>query len=343
MAAASGSQDIDVSRTLLGEAIRRHPGRYDFFQVVRLIERLYRNRTPVGEFGPPEREGIRFAVNNSLSFPPSQIHSIDWQEKRKPVLTVNFIGLTGPKGALPDTYTSLVRDRARSKDTALRDFFDLFHHRILSLFYQAWKKYRFFVEYERDREDRFSNYLRSFVGLGTEGLKNRKPAVLRDETFLFYCGLLSLQCRSAAALEQILSDYLGVTVAVEQFVGAWYSVSRDDQCSLGAERPFSDALGTAVAGDEVWDHQPRARITIGPVGSSAYAGLLPAGRGFAALRAMLQFFAGFEIEFEICLVMKREDVPQCNLNGTSMLGWTTWIKSGDSFDRSPADTVLVLN
>src|SRR5262249_49662898 len=162
------------------------------------------------------------------------------------VVTVNFLGLTGPMGLLPVSYTELVRDRARSKDPALRDFFDLFHHRILSLFYQAWKKYRFFVPYERDRQDRFSRHLRSFVGLGTQGLQDRQP--VRDESFLFYSGLLALQPRSAVALEQILADYFNVPVLVEQFIGAWYPVPLPDQCELDREREYSDTIGTSVIG-----------------------------------------------------------------------------------------------
>ncbi len=45
-------------------------------------------------------------------------------------------------GVLPHHYTELVIRRLQLRDTSLRDFLDVFHHRALSFFYRAWKKYR---------------------------------------------------------------------------------------------------------------------------------------------------------------------------------------------------------
>jgi type VI secretion system protein ImpH len=266
----------------MGVALREHPGRFDFFQAVRLLERLNPGRVPVGLFGPPEREAMRFGVNNSLAFPVSQIHALDWPERASAKLVVNFLGLTGPMGVLPFAVTELVRDRARAKDRTLLDFFDLFNHRMISLFYQAWEKYRFFVAYERDQRDRFSKYVMSFVGLGTNGLQSRQA--VRDESFLYYGGLLSLQPRSATALEQLLSDYFDVPVEVEQFVGAWHAVSGDDQCCFANGTEYSEQLGVgAIAGDEIWDHQSRARVRLGPLTLEQYIDFLPAGRALGPL------------------------------------------------------------
>jgi len=346
MAPQSRPQDLDVRRFFLGTELRDHPGRFDFFQAVRLLERMNPGAVPVGRFGPPEREAMRFAVNNSLAFPPSRIHAVDWPPDGRPKVTVNFMGLTGPMGVLPFAYTEFVRDRARAKDRTLADFFDLFNHRMISLFYQAWEKYRFFVAYERDQQDRFSKYVMSFVGLGTQGLENRQ--CVRDESFLFYCGLLALQPRSATALEQILSDYFKVPVEVEQFVGAWHAVSASDQCCFEAGNEYSEQLGVgAITGDEIWDLQSRARLKLGPLTIEQYLDFLPTGRAFEPLKSLLRFFSGNELEFEIQLILKREEVPACELGKgkqtISLLGWTTWMKSGPSFGRNPADTVLLLN
>ncbi len=345
MATTSRSEDLDVSRSFLGTELHEHPGRFNFFQVVRVLQRMYPSRVPVGLFGPPDREGMRFAAHNTLVFPPSQIHEIEW-DGAQPKIVVNFMGLTGPMGVLPFSFTELVRDRARSKDRTSRDFFDLFNHRMISLFYQAWEKYRFYVAYERDQRDRFSKYLMSFVGLGTRGLQNRQP--VRDESFLYYCGLLSLQPRSATALEQLIADYFGVPAEVEQFVGAWHAVSTADQCCFEAGNEYSEQLGAgAIAGDEIWDHQSRACLKLGPLTIEQYIDFLPTGRAAEPLKTLLRFFSGREIEFEVQLVLKRSDVPVCelgkDLQAKPFLGWTTWMKSGPSFNRNPADTILLLN
>src|SRR4029077_2380484 len=117
----------------------------------------------------------------------------------------------------PHPYTELVRERIRQKDTALRDFLDLFNHRIISLFYQAWEKYRFAIAYERGERDRFSHHLLDLIGLGTPGLQNRQH--VPDDSLLYYSGLLAMNTRSAMALQQILADYFEVDVEIEQFVG----------------------------------------------------------------------------------------------------------------------------
>jgi type VI secretion system protein ImpH len=346
MATTSRPQSLDVNRSFLGRSLREHPGRFEFFQLVRLLIRLNPGKAIPGLWGPPARESVRFSVNNSLAFPPSQIHSLEMPESGPAKISLNFMGLTGPAGLLPFAYTELVRDRARAKDRTLEAFLDLFNHRMISLFYQAWEKYRFFVTYERDQKDRFSKYLMSFVGLGTKGLEKRQDAVL-DESFLFYSGLLALQPRSAQALEQILSDYFGVETEVEQFVGAWHTVPADDQCSLDTGKEFSEQLGLgAIAGDEIWDHQSRARVRMGPMPMEKYLDFLPTGRAFEPLKKLVRFFSGNELEFEVQLILKREDVPYCEMGregGISFLGWTTWMKSGPALGRDPGDTVLLLN
>lgn len=346
MASPSGSQDVDVSRSFLGRELREHPGRFQFFQAVRLMHRMLPDRDAIGRFAHPAREAVWFSANNLLAFPPSQVQTLDWSESGPARMKVNFMGLTGPMGVLPHSYTELIRDRNRAKDSTLQDFFDIFNHRMISLFYQAWEKYRFFVAYEREEQDRFSRYMMSFVGLGTAGLQDRQPVA--DQSFLFYCGLFALQSRSAAALEQILTDYFDVPVEIEQYVGAWHALDPSNQCRMEGGTPYSDQLGLGVvAGDEIWDRQSRARIKLGPLTARQYRSFLPSGDAWEPLRAMTTFFTGGELELELQLVLKREEVPACELRADGeaapILGWLSWIKSGAGFARDPGDTVLLLN
>jgi len=346
VATASRPPDLDVARSPLGEQLQEHPGWFDFFQAVRLLHRLMPERGAIGRFVPPGREVVRFSANNSLAFPPSQVNSLEWSAEGPARMKVNFMGLTGPMGVLPYCYTELVRDRNRQKDSTLVEFFDMFNHRMISLFYQAWEKYRFYVAYERDEQDRFSRFLMSFVGLGNPGLEERQAVA--DESFLFYSGLFGLQPRSAAALEQILADYFDVPVAIEQFVGVWQALDPANQCRMEASVPYSDQIGFgAIAGDEIWDRQSRARITLGPLTARQYLSFLPIGDAWGALRGITRFFTNGGIEFEVQLVLRRDEVPPCDLRpegeAAPLLGWFSWIKSGPAFGRDPGDTVLLLN
>jgi type VI secretion system protein ImpH len=346
MAPASGTENPGLtpaaaSLAVVRSDLREHPGRYDFFQAVRLVLRMLNQR---GARASATREALRFRVNNSLAFPPSQIDSIDWQGD-VPVMAVNFMGLTGPMGVLPRVYTELVVSRNRTRDRSQADFFDIFNHRMISLFYQAWEKYRSPVGYERDGEDRVSKYLMSLIGLGTGGLRDR--SVVRDDSLLYYAGLLSLQPRSAVAIRGILQDYFGVPVEVEQFVGAWQRLGKPDQCELGNGASFTSQLGVGtVVGDEIWDRQSRIRLKLGPLTERQYLGFLPGGTAYQPLRELARFSCGIHLEIEVQLSLRREAVPRCELGEVGLtgprLGWFSWIKSGLDFDRSPEDTVFLL-
>lgn len=347
MATASWTKDTDVNRPVIEHLLRENPCRFQFFQAVRLLERLGRDRQPVGGFVHPDREAVRFSVHNALAFPPSQIHAIDWTQEGMPRMVVNFMGLTGPLGVLPYCYTELIVERLRARDHTLQAFFDIFNHRMISFFYQAWEKYRFPVAYERDQNDRLTRHVMALVGIGTQGLQGRQE--LSDEALLFYAGLLSLQPHSATALGQILEGYFGVGVEIEQFAGAWYSLEASNQCSFEEGNEYSEQLGLgAIVGDEIWDQQSRVRIKLGPLSEKQYLDFLPHGKAHAPLRAWTTFFSGGQLEFEIQLILKRGEVPRCELGneepGGPQLGWLTWMKSvPGEFDRHPGDTILLLN
>jgi type VI secretion system protein ImpH len=350
MAAASRTEDPAVISDTppqfaeIERSLQEHPGRFDFFQAVRLLLRLLHNSKPVGRFVHPGHEAVRFAVKPSLGFPPSTVDEIQLSPQAARML-VTFMGLTGPAGVLPRCYSAFLRSRVRERDHTLADFFDLFHHRIISLFYRAWEKYRFGVTYEREGEDRVSNYLSCLIGLGTVGLDNR--LAIADAPLLFNTGLLSLQARSATALEQLLQDYFDVPVEVEQFVGVWRELDPADQCVFDDADSYSGRLGVAaVVGDAVWDRQSRIRLSLGPLTQEQYLSFLPSGTAWKPLRELTRFFCGTELEVEAQLILKQKEVPQCELGVEDLpgprLGWFTWIRSGTEFNRSPADTILLL-
>ena len=349
MGAESGTVNADLTNPEkklceVEEKLRREPYTFDFFQAVRLLERFRPERTPVGQFAHPEREVARFGVHPSLSFPASQIQAAEWPEDAAVKMTVNFMGLTGPEGVLPNPYTSLIIERLRESDHSLRDFLDLFNHRIISLFYRAWRKYRFDVAYEQGERDLFSRHLLSLLGLGTDGMRDRQA--ISDDSLIYYAGLLSQRPRSAQALQQILSDYFAVPVAIEQFSGGWYRLDPETQCRLSDENLDSGELGFgAVAGDEMWNQQSRVQIVLGPLSMERYTDFLPGGQSFYPLRAWVKFFSNDEWDFEVRLILEREQVPACTLGADGVsgpqLGWVSWVKS-KPFDRDPGDTVLAL-
>ena len=344
MATESRPVNPVVTDIELEARLRQEPFNFEFFQAVRLLEKLLPDRLPVGGFGNPSEEVVRLGTHPSLSFPASEIQSLQWDDDQAPLLKVNFMGLTGPQGPLPQWYTATVLEQLRSGDSTLRDFLDIFNHRSLSLFYRAWQKYRFGVAYERGDRDKFFVNLLALIGLGTPGLNGKQSVV--DEALIFYGGLLSPHQRSAATLEQLLSDYFDVQVEVDQFVGGWYRLDLDTQCCMdGTETPSQQLGKGAVLGDEIWDQHSRVRIKLGPLSLEKYLEFLPSGSAYKSLQALTRFYSNEEFEFDIQLILRRDEVPCCELgtneNAGPRLGWVTWVRS-EAMERDPADTVLHL-
>lgn len=342
MVAESGPSNSAVSQPVLRRDLERTPWEFSFFQVMRWLHRMEPDRGMVGRFSPPRREVARFHAHAMMAFPASEIQSLEWKDDQPISMTVNFMGMFGPLGVLPTYYTEYIRARLRAKDTTLAAFLDIFNHRLISLFYQAWERYRFYIAYERGEKDRMSRYLLGLIGMGTKGLQKRLQ--VRDDVMLFFSGLLSLTPRSTMGLEQLLGDYFDVPVHVEQFAGAWFPLARTSQCQFDRGDSYSEQLGVgAIVGDEVWDPQSGIRVRIGPLTLRQYLDFLPDGQAFQPLESLVRFYTNGELSFEVQLVMKREETPGCCLGdrgeGGPRLGWVTWAKTAD-MTRDPDEAIL---
>ena len=342
MATESGRTDPSVAEELLEEGYR-----FDFFEAVRVLERVFPHRHAVGRDASPTQEVVRFRSRLSLAFPPSAIHELTEVEggDRPVEMTIAFMGLTGPLGVLPRHYTELLIERTRRKDTTLRDFLDLFNHRVISLFYRVWEKYRFPIGYERavaqrhDYDD-FSLNIFDLIGMGTKGMRGRLE--VGDEALLFYAGLLGQRPHSASALTGILHDFFAVPVEVRQFIGQWLHLSKENRTSLGGET--NNSLGVnAIAGSRVWDQQARFRLCLGPLTFREFHRFLPASNTFRLLVQFARYIAGQEFDFDVQLILKAEEVPRSQLGATGerapRLGWTTWLKTKD-FTHDAEDAVF---
>lgn len=315
----------------LDQQLLDEPFRFEFFQAVRLLEKMFPERSAVGRDPFPSKEVARFRSRPAISFPASQIHEInetseEFSGETKLEVLINFMGMIGPLGVLPTHYTELVMDRVRYRDTSLYAFLDIFTHRAVSLFFRAWEKYRFPVQYERGN-DEFTEFLFDFAGLGTGGLHNK--LFIDDETLLPYTGLIAQKPHSASMLEQVLSDYFSVPAKVKQFSGQWLSLDTESITRLGEE---NSRLGVnAVVGTKVWDDQSKFRVVFGALKFKEFQEFLPNGTAYKPMKAMIRFIVGEELDFDVQLILKAKEVPSTILTTRAkrrpMLGWTSFLKT----------------
>jgi type VI secretion system protein ImpH len=307
---------------------------FNFFQAVRLLALISPERPGLGAAEHPSEEVVRFRVRPSLSFPASAIHAVD-VDHDPPTMTVEFFGLVGMQGALPLHYTEHILARATARDYAMANFLDLFNHRLLSLFYRAWEKHSFPVRYQlgvaRHQSCGITEYLLSFIGLNTPGLQTRH--CISDEALLRYAGLIAQAPHSASALANALSDYFGIEVEIEQFVGCWHNIADEDRCDLQGEGG-NNCLGLgAIAGDAAWDPHAGLRIRLGPLSLLRFLSFLPGGDAAQPLVEITRLFAGVVPQIEWQPVLRAAEVPMCRLGDDSpvgpRLGWTAWLKTGN--------------
>ena len=344
MGSESGQPDTALEAPALPERLSQRPVDFSFYQAVRLMQRIAGSRAPIGSFLQPREEAVRLAAHASLAFPASEIQSLVMRDDMPPKMTVNFFGLMGPLGVLPTQYTDLIIERQYARDTTLRDFLDIFNHRLISLLYRAWEKYRFPVTYERRQEDRFTGYLLDLIGLGTPGLQNRQA--VPDQTLIGYEGLLAQYPRSATSFRLVLEHYFEVPVEIVPFSGTWRPLDSGSRNCFTEGRSRSEQLGIGIVlGDEVWDQESVVRVRLGPMRLDQYRDFLPDGNAYEPLKSMARFYCGDDLDVEVQLILKREEAPRFTLDSEDAppprLGWVSWMFTRP-LDRDPEETILRL-
>ena len=99
--------------------------------------------------------------------------------------------------------------------------------------------------------------------------------------------------------------------------------------------------------DEVCLSQWRFRVRLGPMDFETYRSLLPETDAFNVLSSAIRLATGPEYDFELTLVLDRNQVPPLCLlrEGASLetelarLGWSTWLGQEER-DRDPDDGVF---
>jgi len=349
--------------TSITRKVSEAPYEFQFLQAVRLLERstVFEKESsqsniasnPIARFTPPASESIRFRTNQSLAFPSSEIEQIERIDKRSGSaqwqMFVNLMGLTGSVGVLPFHYTELILKRQKLKDETIEQFFDMFNHRTLSLFFQASVKYNLPIHYERNRlhgdlknqHEPQTRALLSLIGMGTTGLNNRLHT--KDESLIFYSGLLTQKIRTSTGLKQILRSHFNIPVEVNQFVGQWQELIDDVRTKLP---DFNNPTGrnvclgrSAMLGKKGWFAQGKIHVILGPLNKKQLATFAPGTTALKALNELVRMYVGMESEYEFKIRVKKSDIPekiQLGKKEPAIIGWNTWLsnKPGDFEDRN---------
>jgi len=301
--------------------------RMDFFQVLRLLENARPDLPRIGASLRPRDDAVRFGQDPALVFHPAALGQFTRASgEARARLAVNFFGLLGANGPLPVHITEYVRDRLRhGGDATMLAFLDVFHHRMLSLFYRARAAAEPVISLDRADADRFSTFVGSMFGIGASGMRERDA--IGDFAKLHFAGLLANKARPASGLVTILTEYFKLPFRVEQFVGHWMRLPADTVSRIGQFEDGNRLGSSLMLGRRVWDCQHKFRIVIGPLNYADYGRFMPGGESMERLLAWVRNYVGVTLDWDVRLVLKKEQLPPLRLGGPTRMGWSTWLAS----------------
>jgi type VI secretion system protein ImpH len=299
------------------------PHEFDFYQTMRRLECLFEDKPRWGRALRPVDEPVRLGQEPELIFAPAPLASYTPSSEGRPGrLQVRLFGLLGPNGPMPTFFTEYVRERLRNaSDPTLSRFLDMLQHRFVSLFYRAWAQGQPHVNHDRPKDDHFAAYVGAFLGLLPSAQRGRDA--VPDQAKFFHVDSLVRHVRNADGLAAILKDFFHVPVRILELVGHWLDLGVSERSYLGQS---GTSLGAgAVLGATVWDRQSKFRIRLGALSLSQYESFLPGGKQMPQIVDWVRFYLCFELDWDLQLVLRKDEVPSTRIGMGQRLGWTTWL------------------
>ena len=341
MAAASWQQSP------LLRALVNHPQAFDFFQAIRLLDYAHHKNIGCDKNENQHQkilsqDWIQFGVFSKNVFPVAAIEKIDFLKNLKldnrliPFVQINFMGLTGVRGVLPEHYTERLLMSWHQGDHVVSDFFDMFHHRLILLFYGAWKKNHFWVNYElnqlsQNKTDVFTQMVQSFSGVPA-ALSENLPSP-KANLFKFYASLFSKRVRSAFGLESLLGEYFKLPIQILPFQGRWLMLEKFDCSIIGIisslHSQYHELGKNMVLGQRRWCVQNNFTIVVGPLKYSQFEPFSPDKKILPELVKIVKWYINKELNFNIQFELMAKEVPFCQISHQKKhrLAWNAWLGS----------------
>lgn len=319
---ADPDRNTSARLTLFADLVSR-PWAFDFYQVLRRIEGLHPDKPRLGEARTPADEPVRLGQDPEFTFAPSNLSRVELRDGI-PRISVRFLGLWGPQGAMPMHLTELARERAHSHgDRALVRFADMFHHRLLLTFYRAWRTAQPAASRDHPRGDRFSVQVSSLFGFGSPSMQDRDA--IPDDAKRFFAAALSRSTRNAHGLSEVLEGSLAMPVEVDEFSPGWLRLNDGQRTRIGIRGPATRLGEGVVLGGRVRDAQYHVGVRLGPIGLRSYERMLPGGDLLPVARDWTRLHVRDEHFVRARLVLRAPEVPATRLGRAGSLGWTTWL------------------
>lgn len=311
----------------LREGLAQAPESFDFFATMRALERHNRSAPRIGDNETLREEYVSLAQDPYLAFPDSNVAKAEEVSPERMRLFVRFLGLLGPQGALPLSITDEAQTYLSRGDDAFARFLDLFNNRFLQLFFRAWADARPIAQADRPDQDRFRAYIGSSIGIGSPLAKDIDA--LPDAIKLHFAGLMGANAKSASRIASLVSGTFRVTCEVEEFVGSWLPLPKEERSQLGlgnmALGGTPTSGGTVMLGERTFSVSDKFRLRLSMRSLGEYETFLPIAKNGELLSDLVIFHLGETLEWEVELALPAREAKPMVLGKAGRLGWTSWM------------------
>jgi type VI secretion system protein ImpH len=301
--------------------LESEPWRFDYFTVLRQLERAHPDQPRIGESAALREEFALLGQDPFMEFPASNLARVENTEDKPLKIFVKYMGLLGPQGALPLVMTEEAHHYVLAHDDAFPRFLDIFNHRFIQMFFRAWANSRPIAQNDRPKQDRFWAYIGSAIGVGSEPYRHLDS--VPDAAKISYAGLLGAQTKSASRLAAAICGLFEVKAEIDEFVGSWLVLDASERTMLGKGNAL---LGeSAMLGASVYSVQDKIRIRIYTRTLAQYVRFLPSGDLCEPLADFVYFYNGAQLDWDTELAIPSGAVEPVRLGHFGQLGWTTWM------------------
>ncbi len=301
--------------------LKAEPWRFDYFTVLRHLERSAKDRPRIGDSSALREEFVELGQDPFMDFPASNIARVEVRDNKPLAVFVKYLGLLGPQGALPLATTEEAYHYLLAQDDAFPRFLDLFNNRFIQLFFRAWADARPIAQHDRPDADRFVAYIGSAIGIGSSpyGNLDRVP----DAAKLGFAGIMGAQAKSSSRLASVIFGLFRVEAEVEEFVGSRLEIESDEWTRLGRGH---NALGVdALLGGWIFTVQDKIRVRLYVKDLKQYLRFLPTGDYCEALADLVFFYNGEQLDWDVELAIPAGEASATRIGQFGQLGWTTWM------------------
>jgi type VI secretion system protein ImpH len=271
---------------------------------------------------PRPRLAVRLRSRISMNFPAASVHRVSPSTDTAGEVEViaNLMALAGMNAPLPEPFAELLLEQQKARNLALTDFLDLFHHRLLELYFAGSIHTAPWLAMQHPANNELAQMVYAIAGLGPADL--REQMQVPDRVWLRYAGLLWHRPRSAVGLQRILSDHFKTTVRLGATIGRWQTIEPEDRSRLGRG---SCRLGsTATLGKQVWVRTAGIRLRVGPLNRARFEQFLPRKKAYRQMLEMVRFYLEDQVSVELELLLDAGSADAARL-GRTRLGWGSWM------------------